>query len=97
MDPNDIDVLSSKVGGRFNLVTLFCMRLRDLQSGLPALIEDSDELSDKELVTEEIRQGKVWLAFGDEAEEIRKIRYKEVEKLPRPAEAPAETAPKSPF
>ncbi len=97
MDPNDIDVLSGKVGGRFNLVTLYCMRLRDLQRGMPALIEDSDELSDKELVTEEIRQGKVWLAFGDEAEEIRKIRYKEVEKLPRPTETPADAVPAPPF
>ena len=91
MEENDIQILSEKLGGRFNLVTLYCKRLRDLQRGMPALIENTEGLNHKEIVVEEIRQEKVWLLTGDEAAELSLERAKKAAKqLPKaePEEKP---------
>jgi len=96
MEENDIDALSVVAGGRFNLVTLYCRRLRDLQRGLPALIEETEGLNHKQIAIEEIKQKKVWLLTGDEALELRTARDKKaVRALPK-AEPEEEKAPKPP-
>ena len=88
MEENDIEKLSEKTGGRFNLVTLYCRRLRDLQRGLPALVEEAEGLTHKEIVVEEIKQGKVWLLVDEEALEFRGVRMKKAarELPPEPTE-----------
>ena len=96
MEENDIDALSVVAGGRFNLVTLYCRRLRDLQRGLPALIEETEGLTHKQIVVEEIKQGKAWLLTGDEALELRaELDKKAARALPK-EEAEEEKAPKPP-
>jgi len=97
MEEHDIDALSVIAGGRFNLVTLYCRRLRDLQKGMPALIEETEGLNHKEIVVEEIKQRKVWLLTGDDAEEHRLSRGKKAARaLPSAAESEEEVAPKPP-
>ena len=71
--------LSQTAGGRFRLVTLMQKRLRELQQGAPPLIENIENLADYEIVAEEIRQKKIWLITGKEAEDIRDVRRKEFE------------------
>jgi DNA-directed RNA polymerase subunit K/omega len=95
MEENDIDILSGTVGGRFNLVVLYSKRLRDLQRGLPPLVEGVDALTHKEIVVEEIKQKKVWLVHGEEAEALRLERTKEAVKL-QPLPKPGTEPPKPP-
>ena len=71
--------LSQAAGGRFRMVTLMQKRLRELQQGAPPLIENIENLADYEIVAEEIRQKKIWLITGQEAEDIREVRRKEIE------------------
>ena len=97
MEESDIDALSVMVGGRFNLVTLYCRRLRDLQRGLPALVVETEGLNHKQIVVEEIKQGKVWLLTGDDASEFRLARNKKAARaLPAGTESEEEKAPKPP-
>ncbi len=71
--------LAQAAGGRFRLVTLMQKRLRELQQGAPPLVENIENLEDYEIVAEEIRQKKIWLITGQEAEDIREISRKEFE------------------
>lgn len=75
----DLYDLSVAAGGRFRLVSLMQKRLRELQQGAPPLIENSESLEDYEIVAEEIRQKKIWLITGQEAEDIREAHRKEIE------------------
>ena len=100
MEAHELEKLLAKVGGKYKLVTLYQKRMRELQRGLPRLVEtDSTNLWD--IVSQEIFENKVDLIMGVEAEQMRKeIAQRETEelaeaeakgKLPKPAEAKAET------
>ena len=95
MEENDIDVLSDMVGGRFNLVVLYSKRLRELQRGAPPLVEAVDDMTHKGIVVQEIKQKKVWLVQGEEAEALRLERSKAAEKL-QPLPKPGTEPPKPP-
>lgn len=71
--------LALAAGGRFRLVSLMQKRLRELQQGAPPLVENIENLADYEIVAEEIRQKKIWLITGKEADEIREAHRKEIE------------------
>ena len=77
-----MDQLEDKVGGRFRLVTIFQKRIRELQRGLPPLV-DSDSTTLEDIVAEEIMQEKIWLEFGDKADELRLERKEEMKTLAR--------------
>jgi DNA-directed RNA polymerase subunit K/omega len=86
--------LEQKLGGRFKLVTLFQKRIRELQRGLPPLIETTAR-DYEEIVADEIRQGKLWLAMGAEADALRLDRSEELKQIDqqrRAAEAAAAQA-----
>lgn len=99
MEAHELEKLLAKVGGKYKLVTLFQKRMRELQRGLPRLVEhESTNLWD--VVSKEVFDNKVDLVMGAEAEQMRKeIAQRETEelaeaeakgKLPKPAEAKAE-------
>ena len=104
MEARELEALLTKVGGKYKLVTLYQKRMRELQRGLPRLVNtDSPNLWD--IVSSEIFQNKVDLLMGEEAEALRKeIAHREAEelaegekekekeraKLPKPAEVKAE-------
>ena len=99
MEANELENLLAKVGGKYKLVTLYQKRMRELQRGLPRLVEsESPNLWD--IVSKEIFGNKVDLVMGVEAEQMRKeLAQRESEelaeaeakgKLPKPAEAKAQ-------
>jgi DNA-directed RNA polymerase subunit K/omega len=99
MEAKELESLLAKVGGKYKLVTLFQKRMRELQRGLPRLVE-TDALNPWDVVAKEIMDSKVDLIMGEEAEQMRKeVAQREVEelaeaekkgKLPKPAEVKAE-------
>lgn len=66
-----LEELLAKVPGKYTLVSLFQKRFRELQRGLPPLVEIR-ERNNWQLVTEEILAGKVELLVGEEAAKLRK-------------------------
>ncbi len=86
MENLDLDRLTKAVGGRYCLVSLMQKRLRELQLGHPPLIEETENMQTFEIVAEEIRQEKIWLVTGEEADKLRKARAQEsVPRIARPA------------
>ena len=90
MENLDLDELTRIIGGKYSLVSLMQKRLRELQLGHPPLIENTEALAMFEIVAEEIRQKKIWLVTGEEADKLRKARLT--------ADAPqiTQTAPAAP-
>ena len=104
MEPKELETLLGKVGGKYKLVSLFQKRMRELQRGLPRLVE-VDSSSVWEVVSTEIMTSKVDLVMGAEAEQMRKElaqreaeeaaeaeRRKALAKPAAPAPAPAAAA-----
>lgn len=99
MEAHELEKLLAKVGGKYKLVTLFQKRMRELQRGLPRLVE-SESTNLWDIVSKEIFDNKVDLIMGVEAEQMRKeLAQRESEelaeaeakgKLPKPAETKAE-------
>ena len=88
MEAKELESLLAKVNGKYKLVTLYQKRMRELQRGLPRLVEiDSSSLWD--VVSNEIMTSKVDLIMGEEAEQMRK------ELAAREAEESAEAEKKS--
>ena len=98
MEAFELEALLAKVGGKYKLVTLYQRRMRELQRGLPRLVE-IDTSNQWDVVSKEILDAKVDLIMGDEADQMRKElalreaeetgeREKKGEKapLPKPAE-----------
>jgi DNA-directed RNA polymerase subunit K/omega len=97
MEAFELESLLTKSGGKYKLVTMCQKRMRELQRGLPRLVEiDSTNLWD--IVSKEIMDGKVELLMGDDAEQARKeLAIREAEEaagdgekkatLPKPEEA----------
>mgnify|MGYP001594615283 FL=1 len=71
MEARELETLLNKVGSKFKLVTLFQKRMRELQRGLPKLVE-SDTANLWDIVGKEINEDKVDLLLGDAAEQARK-------------------------
>ena len=71
MEPRELENLLGKVGGKYKLVTLYQKRMRELQRGLPRLVE-IDTTNMWQVVSAEIMQSKVDLIMGDEADQMRK-------------------------
>jgi DNA-directed RNA polymerase subunit K/omega len=91
MEAGELEALLNKVGGKYKLVTLFQKRMRELQRGLPKLVQ-SDTANLWDVVSKEINENKVDLMMGEEAERMRKdIATREAEEL---AEAELRTAEK---
>jgi DNA-directed RNA polymerase subunit K/omega len=101
MEANELETLLAKVGGKYKLVTLYQKRMRELQRGLPRLVEvESGNMWD--VVSKEIMTSKVDLIMGEEADTMRKeLALREAEEAandekknkkaePKPAEAKAE-------
>ena len=65
----DNDDLVRKAGGRFRFVSLIQRRMRELQRGAAAMVEGKG--SPLEIAIEEFREGKIWLALGEEADKLR--------------------------
>lgn len=81
MEPKELETLLAKVGGKFKLVTLFQKRMRELQRGLPKLIE-GDSTNLWEVVGREVMENKCDLIMGEEAEQMRKeLAAREAEEL----------------
>jgi DNA-directed RNA polymerase omega subunit len=74
VDLSDVnqDELMKRAGGRYRLVSLVERRMRELQRGLPPLVERRSTLL--ETAIEEFRSGKIWLAVGDEAAALQEAR-----------------------
>jgi DNA-directed RNA polymerase subunit omega len=62
----------NKVGGRFKLTALIQRRLEELLQGARPLIEDTENLTQMEIVIQEILQDKI--TIDDETGEITKMR-----------------------
>ncbi|HEY3322697.1 MAG TPA: DNA-directed RNA polymerase subunit omega [Planctomycetota bacterium] len=93
MEPRELETLLTKVGGKFKLVTLFQKRMRELQRGLPKLIE-TDATNPWEVVALEVSTSKVDLIMGEEAEQMRKeTAMREAEELPVPEKGKAAAKP----
>jgi DNA-directed RNA polymerase subunit K/omega len=90
MEPQQLEGLLNKVGGKFKLVTLFQKRMRELQRGLPKLVTtETNNLWD--VVATEIMDSKVDLIMGEEAEQMRKeLALREADEAP--AAEPAKAA-----
>jgi len=71
MEPKELEMLLAKVGGKYKLVTLYQKRMRELQRGLPRLIE-TDTGNVWDTVSAEIMTSNVDLMMGEEAEHMRK-------------------------
>ena len=74
----DIDVLAAKVGGRFHLVSLVQKRVRELMQGADPMVEVDEDMTLEDIAAAEALEGKLDLVVGDEAEELRKKKEKEV-------------------
>jgi DNA-directed RNA polymerase subunit K/omega len=71
MEAKELEGLLAKAGGKFKLVSLFQRRMRELQRGLPRLVQ-TDSINLWEIVSKELHDGKVDLIIGEEAEVLRK-------------------------
>ncbi|MHC5056222.1 MAG: DNA-directed RNA polymerase subunit omega [Planctomycetota bacterium] len=90
----DSDKLIEMAGGRYRFVSLVQRRMRELQRGLTPLVERRGTLLATAI--EELRQGKIWLASGEEAEKLNEERVDELPEAPAAAETPAPTSPVPP-
>jgi DNA-directed RNA polymerase omega subunit len=72
----NVDELVKKAGGRYSLVTLMQRRMRELQRGLPALVDRKPSLLDT--AVDELMNAKLWLAVGEEADGLRSARVAEL-------------------
>ena len=71
MEPQLLESLLIKVGGKFKLVSLYQKRMRELVRGLPPLVQtETNDIWD--VAAKEIQDGKVDLILGEEAEKLRK-------------------------
>jgi DNA-directed RNA polymerase subunit K/omega len=98
MEPQLLESLLTKVEGKFKLVSLFQKRTRELLRGLPPLVEADSERSQKDVVADEILNGKVELLVGEDATQFRKeLAAKEegVDDAVPALESPAEPAAKA--
>ena len=84
----DSDELIAKAGGRYRFVSLVQRRMRELQRGMPPLVEQRASLLATAI--EELRQEKIWLVSGEEAERLEEER---VDDLPETPAAPEALAP----
>jgi DNA-directed RNA polymerase subunit K/omega len=82
MEPKELEQLLAKVGGKYKLVTLYQKRMRELQRGMPRLVESASESSMWDIVSAEIMTSKVDLIMGEEADHMRKeLALREAEDL----------------
>jgi DNA-directed RNA polymerase subunit K/omega len=82
MEAKELEQLLAKVGGKYKLVTLYQKRMRELQRGMPRLVEGMTEGSMWDVVSKEIMTSKVDLLMGEEAETMRKeLALREAEEL----------------
>ncbi len=65
----EVDAFANKLGGLVKSVTLVQKRIRELQRGWPKLIR-TEELDIIQVAVEELRNDKIWLVSGEEAEEL---------------------------
>ena len=86
----DSDELISKAGGRYRFVSLVQRRMRELQRGMPPLVEQ--KASFLATAIEELRQEKIWLISGEEAE---RLQAEGVGDLPETAATPEALPPPS--
>ena len=71
MEPQLLEGLLIKVGGKFKLVSLYQKRMRELVRGLPPLVQtETNDIWD--VAAKESHEGKVDLILGEEAEKLRK-------------------------
>lgn len=83
MNPETLDSMLTKVGGKFKLVALYQKRMRELVRGLPPLVE-CESMDPWDLAAKEILNTKVELIVGEEAEKIRReIAAREAEESPQ--------------
>jgi DNA-directed RNA polymerase subunit K/omega len=66
-----LEELLLRVSGKYKLVSLFQKRMRELQRGMPVLVE-SQSRSLWELSMEEILAGKIELIVGEDAQKMRR-------------------------
>jgi len=71
MEPQVLEDMLKRVGGKFKLVSLYQKRMRELVRGLPPLAKDENN-DIWEIAALEITGGKVELILGEEAEKLRK-------------------------
>jgi DNA-directed RNA polymerase subunit K/omega len=91
MDTKELEDLQNRMGGKYRLVTLYQKRMRELQRGLPRLVEVPAGEDNWDVVYKEIVTGKVDLVMGEEADQMRKeIALREAEE----GAAEAEKKPK---
>ena len=57
------DTIVNKVGGRFKLTALIQKRMIELMEGARPLIERSDDMTDLEVVVQEILQDKIAIDY----------------------------------
>jgi len=70
MDARVLETLRSRVGGDLKLATLFIKRLREIQRGLPPLVQTKSK-NPWDIVAAEILQNKLALLTGEAAEKLR--------------------------
>ena len=83
----DTDDLIVKAGGRYRFVSLVQRRMRELQRGITPLVQRQDTYL--ETAIEELRQGKIWLVSGEEAEKLDEERLAELQEKSSAAELAA--------
>jgi len=84
----DSDELISKAGGRYRFVSLVQRRMRELQRGMTPLVKQ--QATFLATAIEELRQDKIWLVSGEEAEQSQEER---VDDLPETPATPETLAP----
>ena len=87
----DYDELVRKAGGKYRFTSLIRRRMRELQRGMASLIEREGTLM--ETAIEEFRAGKIWLAVGSDADELREERQVERKGGAKPDAAPKPLPP----
>ena len=86
----DSDELIAKAGGRYRFVSLVQRRMRELQRGMQPLVKQ--EASFLATAIEELRQDKIWLVAGEEAEKLEEERVDDLPETPATPEALAPPA-----
>lgn len=63
MDPERLEILTRKVGGRFRLTTLLQKRMAELVKGSPPMLEVTNDVADNlfEIALREIEAGRIEL------------------------------------
>ncbi len=90
----DSDEFIEKAGGRYRFVALIQHRMRELQRGLAPLVER--RATYLETAIEELREGKIWLATGEEARKLDEARVGEIAAPEKPEKSKTpETPPKA--